>query len=139
MFAFQTIRWNALYCIIFSNFEYEYLELKNKSLVRLKKLLESWNVQRTSCAKLSCQPNQLAERIEKMTLNLRQTTKDSKNFTRELAVLCAKELLLSSETLGNDKLITLHRKDMGPDFLGTCAGELQSLTKVRNIYYYICK
>ena len=90
----------------------------------LKISLGSWNVQRAACAQLSCQPGQLSERIEKMSLNLRQSQKELKNLTREIADFSAQELI---REIGNEKLLKLHRKDVGPDFLTSAAEKLKHL------------
>ena len=81
-------------------------------------------MQRAACAQLSCQPTQLSERIEKMSLNLRQTQKELKNLTREIADFSAQDLI---RQMGDEKLIKLHRKDVGPDFLTSAAEKLKHL------------
>ena len=59
-----------------------------------------------------------------MSLNLRQSQKDLKNLTREIADFSAQELI---REIGNEKLLKLHRKDVGPDFLTSAAEKLKHL------------
>ena len=86
-------------------------------------------MQRSACAKMSCQSHQLSDRIDKMSLNVRQTTKDVRNFTRELAEFTAKQLENDAKNL-NEKIIRHHRKDVGPEFLTACADKLKHLVDV---------
>jgi len=90
---------------------------------------KSWNVQRTVCAQMSCQSHQLAERVQKMSLNLRQSTKDVRNMTRELADFTAKEILAEFDNDSEKCLISLHRKDVGPEFLSSCVEKVKHLTE----------
>ena len=83
-------------------------------------------MQRSACAKMSCQSHQLSDRIEKNNLNLRQSVKDVRNFTRELAEFTAAELA----TNPTGKFIHHHRKDVGPEFLTACAEKLKHLVDV---------
>ena len=68
-------------------------------------ILESYTTQKTACAKLSCQADQLPDRIDKLSLNLRGATKTIKNLWREIALNDASELKKSEE-----KLLKIHRK-----------------------------
>ena len=78
---------------------------------------------------MSCQSHQLSDRIDKMTLNVRQSTKDVRNFTRELAEFTANQLENNAKNL-TEKVIRHHRKDVGPEFLVACAEKLKHLVDV---------
>ena len=81
---------------------------------------------------MSCQSHQLAERVQKMSLNLRQSSKDVRNMTRELADFTAKEILAEFDNDSEKCLISLHRKDVGPEFLSSCVEKVKHLTEVSN-------
>jgi len=83
-------------------------------------LQQSYTTQKTSCAKLSCQADQLPDRIDKLSLNLRGATKTIKNLWREIALNDAAQLKKSDE-----KLLKIHRKEAENDYLITFVNELK--------------
>ena len=87
--------------------------------------LESYTTQKTACAKLSCQADQLPDRIDKLSLNLRGATKTIKNLWREIALNDASELKKSEE-----KLLKIHRKEAENDYLITFVNELKDQVDV---------
>ena len=92
-----------------------------------KQLDACWHVQRQSCAKLSCQLNDMVERIDKLQVGQRQTNKMNKNLWREVAIQMARELYIT-----DDKLIACHRKEADNDFLTAFIGELKDKVQVRS-------
>ena len=97
---------------------------------------ESYTTQKTSCAKLSCQADQLPDRIDKLSLNLRGATKTIKNLWREIAINDAAQLKKSDE-----KLLKIHRKEAENDYLITFVNELKdqvdvSLLRIHKIKHF---
>lgn len=100
-----------------------------------KTLGKSWDVLRSSCQQLSCLDEQLSDRIQKLNLSNRQAVKDSKNLTKELAGLVAEKIVANPP---EDRLIKIHRADVGPDFLMTCADQMKSLVQDGKVIFLTC-
>ena len=83
-----------------------------------------------SCSKLSCQLGDITDRIDKLQVGQRTTTKMNKTLWREVAVTMANELYKSE-----DKLIACHRKEADNDFLTAFIGELKDKVQVRIFYW----
>ena len=82
-----------------------------------------------SCSKLSCQLGDITDRIDKLQVGQRTTTKMNKTLWREVAVTMANELYKSE-----DKLIACHRKEADNDFLTAFIGELKDKVQVKTFF-----
>jgi len=91
----------------------------------LNTLNDSWTIQKNACSKLSCQPTDIIDRIDKLTTSSKASTKMVKNLWREIAVATARTAKQSE-----DKLIKIHRKEADNDFLVTFVNELKNEAEV---------